>query len=177
MALCGERRINDTFHTVLPRVTRLLNYIQPSWIYCLQRLIIRMHKSLKRKNSEGPWFKSSNPSPTSHVWLRLCGAIEGVFPHQNGETSTPVRDFFTTGNISINCKAPEMYSRVCTIEVDLSHLTRNTKDIKKRGPKGKYYRLDYEVALLFGLTELKAQLIWKEKVPFFISHVWVKHAI
>lgn len=30
MALCGERRINDTFHIVLPRVTRLLNYSQPS---------------------------------------------------------------------------------------------------------------------------------------------------
>lgn len=56
-----------------------------------------------------------------------------------------------------------MYSEVCTVEVDLSHLTKKTEDIKKRGPKGKYYQLDYEVALLFGLTELKAQLIWKEK--------------
>lgn len=59
-----------------------------------------------------------------------------------------------------------MYSEVCTVEVDLSHLTKKTEDIKKRGPKGKYYQLDYEVALLFGLTELKAQLIWKEKVPY-----------
>ena len=59
-----------------------------------------------------------------------------------------------------------MYSEVCTVEVDLSHLTRKTEDIKKRGPKGKYYQIDYEVALLFGLTELKAQLIWKEKVPY-----------
>ena len=59
-----------------------------------------------------------------------------------------------------------MYSEVCTVEVDLSHLTKKTEDIKKRGLKGKYYQIDYEVALLFGLTELKAQLIWKEKVPY-----------
>ena len=59
-----------------------------------------------------------------------------------------------------------MYSEVCTVEVDLSHLTRKTEDIKKRGSKGKYYQIDFDVALLFGLTELKAQLIWKEKVPY-----------
>lgn len=56
-----------------------------------------------------------------------------------------------------------MYSKVCTIELDLSHFSRNTKEIKRHGAQGKFYRLDYDIVLLFGLTELKAQLAWMEK--------------
>lgn len=124
MALCGERRINDTFHVVLPRGA------QVSQTQEFRRPMVQEFKS-----------KSDFARVISTLWC------------YRGCISTPKwRD------VDI-----EMYSLVCTIEVDLSHLTRNTKDIKKRGPKGKFYHLDYEVALLFGLTELKAQLIWKEK--------------
>ena len=61
-----------------------------------------------------------------------------------------------------------MYSKVCTIELDLSHFSRNTKEIKRHGAQGKFYRLDYDLVLLFGLTELKAQLAWMEKVLCFV---------
>ena len=63
-----------------------------------------------------------------------------------------------------------MYSQVCIIEVNLSHLA-NVQENKRRGLKGTYYRLDYDVVLLFGLTEFKAQLVWKEKVMCVIFHV------
>ena len=63
-----------------------------------------------------------------------------------------------------------MYSQVCTIKVDLSYLV-DVQENKKQGPKGEYYRVDYEVALLFGLTEFKAQLVWQEKVMCAIFHV------
>ena len=33
-----------------------------------------------------------------------------------------------------------------------------------RGPKGIYYRLEFDMVLLFGLTELRAQLSWREDV-------------
>ncbi|EDR07866.1 uncharacterized protein LACBIDRAFT_298123 [Laccaria bicolor S238N-H82] len=54
-----------------------------------------------------------------------------------------------------------MYSTLCTIEVDLSKLAhslgpRQTKDGRV------YYKVIYEIVLLFGLTELKAQLCWQE---------------
>jgi hypothetical protein len=45
--------------------------------------------------------------------------------------------------------------------VDLSHLPLTARP-KATGP-GLFYRLDYEIVLLFGLTELKAQVAWKEK--------------
>ena len=34
----------------------------------------------------------------------------------------------------------------------------------KAGGKGSVYRVDYDIILLLGMTELKAQLAWKEKV-------------
>ena len=47
--------------------------------------------------------------------------------------------------------------KLCTIEADLSRAP------KAKG-KGSFYRVDCDIILLFGTTELKAQLAWKEKV-------------
>jgi len=56
----------------------------------------------------------------------------------------------------------ENYTRLCTIKVDLSHLP--LPPLSKPSGEGIYYRLDFEVILLFGLTELKAMVTWKENV-------------
>lgn len=54
------------------------------------------------------------------------------------------------------------YTKLCTIEIDLSHLPLTPR--AKPNSTGLYYRLDYDIVLLFGLTELKAQVAWKEGV-------------
>jgi len=56
----------------------------------------------------------------------------------------------------------ENYTRLCTIEVDLSHLP--LPPLSKPSGEGIYYHLDFEVILLFGLTEFKAMVAWKENV-------------
>jgi hypothetical protein len=53
------------------------------------------------------------------------------------------------------------YTELCTIEVDLSHLPFSPR-LKSSG--GIYYQLKYELVLLFGLTEFKAAVAWKENV-------------
>ncbi|KIM35041.1 hypothetical protein M413DRAFT_20826 [Hebeloma cylindrosporum] len=56
---------------------------------------------------------------------------------------------------------PANYTRLCNIEADLSHLPLTPL----RGSHGgTYYRIDYDVVLLFGLTELKAMIAWEEEV-------------
>lgn len=54
------------------------------------------------------------------------------------------------------------YTKLCSIEADLSHLPLTAQ--KKPTGAGAFYKLDYELVLLFGLTEMKAQVIYKEKV-------------
>jgi len=56
----------------------------------------------------------------------------------------------------------ENYSRLCTIEIDLSHLEKCAEQYRKTGPDGPYYRLHYKLILMFGLSELKAVFAWKE---------------
>ena len=54
------------------------------------------------------------------------------------------------------------YTKLCCVEFDLSYLPLTP--MTKAEASGVYYRVDYEIVLQFGLTELKAQAAWKENV-------------
>lgn len=57
-----------------------------------------------------------------------------------------------------------MYTEVCAVYADTSvasqALVQQTSDVGGY----KYYALKYDVVLFFGLTELKAQIVWVENV-------------
>jgi len=56
-----------------------------------------------------------------------------------------------------------MFSTLCTVTADTCQTAKILKPL--RGVDGKqYYRFNYDVVLLFGLTELKAQISWMEDV-------------
>ncbi|KAF9068301.1 hypothetical protein BDP27DRAFT_1448499 [Rhodocollybia butyracea] len=55
--------------------------------------------------------------------------------------------------------APEKFRLLCTVEANTSEACKHLKPKTQR--KKQYYRLDYEVILLMGLTELRAQVAWK----------------
>ena len=58
---------------------------------------------------------------------------------------------------------PDAYSHFCTIEADTSEVAKSLR--LRRRPDGKsYFALSFDIVLLFGKTELKAQLSWKENV-------------
>ena len=61
------------------------------------------------------------------------------------------------------------YTKLCSIEADLSHLPLTAQ--RKSSGIGSFYRLDYELVLLFGLTEMKAQVVYKEKVSKAVFQV------
>ena len=51
---------------------------------------------------------------------------------------------------------------LCTIKADFSRAPVFTRP--KRTGDGIYHYVDYEVILLFGMTELEAQIAWEENV-------------
>jgi hypothetical protein len=51
---------------------------------------------------------------------------------------------------------------LCTIEADLSQAPVLTQP--KATGTGSFYSVKYDIILLFGMTELKAQVAWKENV-------------
>ena len=61
------------------------------------------------------------------------------------------------------------FQQVCTIEVDLSSMASilQKKKQKSRSCFGKskaHWVLDYRIAFMFGATELKAFVVWEDKV-------------
>ena len=52
----------------------------------------------------------------------------------------------------------DIYTKIGTIEADLSHISLT------QGERGHYFLVKYDLVLLFGLTELKAQVAWREGV-------------
>lgn len=53
---------------------------------------------------------------------------------------------------------PDNYTQICSIKADLSHIVTPQSKVD-----GKYYHIEFDIILLFGLTELKAQVAWTEK--------------
>ncbi|KAJ8095970.1 hypothetical protein PM082_015191 [Marasmius tenuissimus] len=60
---------------------------------------------------------------------------------------------------------PGNYPVLCTVKGDTYQIARSLPPLM--GDTGIYYRIDFNVVLLFGLTELKAQLSWMENVSFW----------
>lgn len=62
----------------------------------------------------------------------------------------------------------DMFSTLCYIEADTSQISQTLKPHRSPGgskkKKKSYYIMEFDVVLLFGLTELKAQIAWKEGV-------------
>jgi len=52
------------------------------------------------------------------------------------------------------------YAKLCTVECDLSRASVIT--LPKTTGQGNFYAVNFDVILLFGMTELKAQVAWKE---------------
>ncbi|KAL1700707.1 hypothetical protein EV121DRAFT_213598 [Schizophyllum commune] len=57
------------------------------------------------------------------------------------------------------------YVKICTVPANASNAARNLSPIYNR--HGVYYKFNFDVILLFGLTELKAQISWLEHVCCF----------
>ena len=76
---------------------------------------------------------------------------------------TPVRVISTICLVSLmSLYIAEHYTQLCTIQADLSGVPMLSQP--KATGTGTFYKIHYDLVLLFGLTELKAQLAWKENV-------------
>ena len=53
---------------------------------------------------------------------------------------------------------------LCTIEADLSRVPIPLLPPPNSTGQESFYRADYDIVLLFGMTELNAQIAWEEEV-------------
>ena len=86
-----------------------------------------------------------------------------MFHFQSGNTLTIVR----VVSQSFLClltffPSEDNYTKLCTIEADFSGVPLLPQPTATG--RGTFYRIRYDIILLFGMTELKAQIAWKENV-------------
>ena len=68
---------------------------------------------------------------------------------------------FTQSIFFLYLYSSDNYTLLCTIQVDVSEIPA-VRSAKING-SGVYFVLNYEVILIFGLTELKAQVAWLDR--------------
>ncbi|KAG1734623.1 hypothetical protein EDB19DRAFT_1638867 [Suillus lakei] len=66
------------------------------------------------------------------------------------------------------------FSALCTIHADLSELSRALRPQISTVDRSIYYKVDFDVIILFGHTELKAQISWQEKVRDSFSLIYFR---
>lgn len=68
-----------------------------------------------------------------------------------------------------------MFSTHCTVTAEMPQVVKT--DTPRRGLDGReYYYQEYNIIVLFGLTELKAQICWMENVRHLVlnpSHILI----
>ncbi|KAF8632452.1 hypothetical protein AX15_001886 [Amanita polypyramis BW_CC] len=80
-----------------------------------------------------------------------CKSLSVSLKCYRGRASTPPKWMDVT---------PEHFYDTCEVTADLSSFKRHLKPLQNG--RREYYRFEMDVVLLFGLTELKAQIAWME---------------
>lgn len=120
-----------------------------------------------------------------HMWIRKGTILQGTFSHKLSyhlawDASTPkghiigslrsigIEIFAWEGSdVPIWCKDEhgkvlKGMRPICTLNADLSALVGGLQRKEGLGAKG-FYRIDYDVCVYFGGTQLRAKLQWREK--------------
>ena len=169
-AISGIKRIDKVFWVILsgvscfePSKKRDIEIINPF-------LYVRTSKYPKRMKFVAVIIGNLQIVQVYHLPNRMSTAIEvslAMLPSWIRILVRPIKkksiiiQFFLISILHL-----DLYSELCTIEVNLSHLwnTSNVQTLQKLSGSGVYYKVYYYVVLLFGGTEIQAQLCWKENV-------------
>ena len=170
MTVSGSKRIGDAFDIILPKV----------WFACIIELIylngvFRIPKCRRRRNSENRISGNRKLGMTSRTFRSLSGVTRvHRLSRRCGETCILVRILLCFVFLCPELWRPsraDRYFKIWTIKLDLSHINPFPL-FKSDEEQGNYYRIDYDLVILFGLmTCLKAQLAWKDNVSSFSLHL------
>jgi len=100
--------------------------------------------------------------------LHMSTVTKAPCKNLDGQIRNQVGIFSTCGNHRLLLSVPDMFATLCTVEANTSQMIKAIKPRRGRGGTW-FYEQKFSVVLLFGLTELKAQLSWMEDVSTLLS--------
>jgi hypothetical protein len=154
----GQYRIAGLFSTILLKVGLSLFTLLKFVHYVVE--LNSVPRFPKKPNFGGPittsWVQKNHKRQS---WYAIAVLPRNLHPGWTRHRVT----FLTALRIwVINDAIVGHFHDICTISIDVPHHKKKLKPLYN-GRK-KYYFFDFDVVLLFGLTELKAQIAWKEDV-------------
>jgi hypothetical protein len=135
-------------------------------------MLICFHRGLKYLsyvNSGDPLALARNRVLHAPVTSLTYGATRVTSRSRSGWTLNNVLLICCWTRLTLTSSNSASFSTLCTIHTDLSELSRTLRPKQSALDQSDYYLVDFEVILLFGQTELKAQICWKHKVRALFS--------
>ena len=164
----GRVVLPDYFDVILKKV---------SWCCVSQptssRLTLSSHRApaCPRRLNFGDRIMWNPQFPSGREPRKSC-AIVAAEKIQSGLISSHVRKnarLYTCAHPSF----ADNYTPVCSVVADTSSIPE--PETARHTPDGlQYYRKEFDIILLFGMTELKAQLAWTEDVSFWFFFLPIK---
>lgn len=144
----GREVIPDSFACILPRVRRR-HFFLPCETGYKRRILQNTQVSESKEFTKQFWKEGK-----SRTDLHLGNVTSEVWAYTGTDANPRWLD-----------TDPQNYKKLCTIEMDLSHLP--IKPSVQTVGTGSFYYLEYGYILQFSTVELKAQMSWMEAVSVF----------
>ena len=158
-----EERIAGLFSVILPKVSRARKYDIISSLVHVHSLLKNTQvdelTEFRQTVSQSHQSKAHFENIFSTVSCYLGDNVSSTMWKNVESSECPFQILI----LSIYIPSPEMYRDLCWIKANVP--MRPQRCAKGKGKNRQYFfRVDYDIVLLFGLTELKAQIAWKENV-------------
>lgn len=156
----GTHRIRDVFSAILPKVCSFSVLVARGLIFInLSSQNTQVSETKEFRKTYWHQFTSNDKFQTASFSL-WCYRGAVVKPRWK-DVDTGKSLFCKLQNISLTGSV-ENYTRLCKLEIDISQLPMSRRNT--RFGKGTYYCVHFDIVLLFGLTEFKAVVAWKQNV-------------
>ncbi|KAG6918259.1 hypothetical protein DXG01_015633 [Tephrocybe rancida] len=157
-SLAGFQRLPGYFDAILHKVWTLqLCVVRGN----LTERLTRISPCPRPKNSDVHMPSVPATEEPFDASKKPCNVTEELQKYLSGWMQTDVR--FMVMFVADTHEPIEMYSTLCTIEADTSKLSETLQLVHAEGKASTaYFRMEYDIVLSFGLTELKAQIAWVE---------------
>jgi len=146
-----ERGVPGYFDTMLTRVRHGTIF---TWLFGLNHIVLQGTKVLEDREIRHSFYMTSEDIPPQHVFSRVV--------KYTGTLATPEWDDVEEGRVfsfpwyfvKSAQSQKDKFETLCFVEGDLSSAPY-TSNLARTG-----YKREYDIVLLVGLTELKAQVSW-----------------
>jgi hypothetical protein len=163
----GHRCIPNQFSSILMKVTK-----SNTFIHSVHADVLQGTQVSELREFRNPFYFVQKSRAACRTYSVKIISYKGALKEPRWLNVEQCLAFHRWSKLTLISSNSASFSTLCTIHADLSELSRTLLPQKSVLDRSDYYQVDFEVIILFGLTELKAQISWKHKVSASFSSTY-----